>query len=315
MTKPTLLALMSLPSPYMDELENDYTIVRLYKETNPEGKLNEIKDDVTAILTTMGNIVGSNLIEALPNLGCISCYSVGFDNVDIECAKKHDVIVTNTPDLVTDDTADTAIALMLAVSKRVVEADAFVRFGKWENRNPFPKGRKVTGKKVGIVGLGRIGKAIARRCAAFDMHISYHGRHEQNGVDYTYFDDLATMAKAVDYLVLSCPGGESTQHIVNESVFEALGKDGFLINVARGSVVKEDDLVRALQNNKIAGAGLDVFENEPTVPTALKTMDNVVLTPHLATATIETRNEMAELVVKNLLAFAGAKPVLTPVTK
>jgi len=314
MTKPTLLALTSLPSTYMDELSNKYEVVRLYKETNPEGKLNEIKNDVTAILTTMGNMVGSNLIEALPNLGCISCYSVGYDNVDVECAVKNDVIVTNTPDLVTDDTADTAIALMLAVSKRLAEADAFVRFGKWENRNRFPMGRKVTGKKVGIVGLGRIGKAIARRCAAFDMHISYHGRNQQDGVDYKYFDDLTQMAQHVDYLILSCPGGDATRHIVNYDVLRALGTDGFLVNVARGSVVNEVDLVQSLHDQIIAGAGLDVFENEPVVPTELKTLDNVVLLPHIGTATMETRGDMADLVVKNLLAFADKKTVLTPVT-
>ena len=314
MTKPTLLALTSLQSSSMDELSKKYEIVRLYKETNPEGKLNEVKNDVTAILATMGNMVGCNLIEALPNLGCISCYSVGYDNVDIECANKNDIIVTNTPDLVTDDTADTAIALMLAVSKRLAEADAFIRFGKWENRNRFPMGRKVTGKKVGIVGLGRIGKAIARRCAAFDMHVAYHGRTEQSDVDYKYYDDLTTMAAEVDYIILSCPGGASTKHIINHSVLTALGSDGFLINVARGSVVNEVDLVRALHDGVIAGAALDVYENEPVVPTELKTLDNVVLLPHIGTATVETRGDMAELVVKNLLAFADQKPVLTPVT-
>lgn len=314
MTKPTLLALTSLQAKHMDQLEQEYNIVRLYKQTNPEGKLSEIKDDVTAILATMGNLVGHNLIEALPNLGCIACYSVGYDNIDMETAKKHNITVTNTPDLVTDDTADTAIALMLAISRRVSEADAFVRVGKWENRSIFPKGRKVTGKKVGIVGLGRIGKAIARRCSAFDMHIAYHGRNEQNDVDYKYYADLKQMAEDVDYLILSCPGGEATKHIINYDILSALGEDGFLINVARGSVVNELDLVQALHNGLIAGAGLDVFENEPQVPVELKTLDNVVLLPHIGTATIETRNEMADLVVKNLLAFVHNKPVLTPIS-
>jgi hydroxypyruvate reductase len=314
MTKPTLLALTSLQSEYMQQLETQYNIIRLYKETNPEGKLSEIKNDVTAILATMGNMVGSNLIEALPNLGCISCYSVGYDNVDINCAKDKDIIVTNTPDLVTDDTADTAIALMLAISRRISEGDAFIRVGKWENRNPFPKGRKVTGKKVGIVGLGRIGKAIARRCSAFDMHIAYHGRNKQTDVDYKYYGDLSEMAANVDYLILSCPGGEKTKYIVNQEIFMALGHNGFLVNVARGSVVNELDLVQALYNKTIAGAGLDVFENEPNVPDELKTLDNVVLLPHIGTATVETRNDMAELVVKNLLAYATGKAVLTPVT-
>lgn len=178
----------------------------------------------------------------------------------------------------------------------------------------MPLGNKVTGKRVGIYGLGRIGKAIARRCAAFDMHIAYYGRHKQDGVDYKYYDDLATMAANVDYLILSCPGGADTKYTVNHTVLTALGETGYLINVARGSVVNELDLVQALYNKVIAGAGLDVFENEPVVPTELKTLDNVVLLPHIGTATIETRDAMADLVVKNLLAYADGKAVLTPIT-
>lgn len=313
MPKPTLLALTSLSSDQMDAIEKHYNIVRLYKENDPERKLGEIKDDVQAVLATMNNPVRDNLIAALPNLEIISLFSVGFDNVDIDFAKNRDIIVTNTPDLVTADTADTALALMLAVSRRVVEADAFVRVGRWENRTKFPLGHSLTNKRVGIVGLGRIGKAIARRCAAFDMHIAYYGRSRKTDVDYTYYDDLGQMAKDCDYLVLSCPGGDATKHIINKDIFAAMGPDKYLVNVARGSVVKEEDLVNALKNKIIAGAGLDVYENEPSVPEALKKLDNVVLLPHIGTATMETRHAMGDLVVENLLAHIQGKPVLSPV--
>ena len=313
MTKPTLLALTSLFPQQMDELEQHFDVVRLYKENNPETKLNEVKDDVTAVIATMNNPVRESLINALPNLEIISLCSVGFDNVELQAAKAQGVVVTNTPDLVTDDTADTAMALILAVSRRIVEADAFVRIGRWENRGKLPHGRSLTGKKVGIVGLGRIGQAIAKRCEAFGMDIAYHGRKKKEDVQYPFYSDVNELARVSDYLVLSCPGGEETRHMIGKGVFESLGEHSFLINVSRGSVVDEKALVQALQAHKIAGAGLDVFENEPVVPDELKTMDNVVMLPHIGTATVETRTAMGDLVVKNLLAHIDGKDVLTPV--
>lgn len=314
MSKPTILALMSLLPEQMAWLEDNFNVVKLYKEANPEGVLQTVKDDVQGVIAMMNNPVRENLIAALPNLEIISLYSVGYDNVDLDAAAARHITVTNTPDLVTDDTADTGVALLLAVSRRIVEMDAFVRVGRWQNAVRVPLGNALKNKKAGIVGLGRIGQAIAWRLTAFDMNISYYGKTEKPDFAYRYYDDLIRMASDVDYLILSCPGGEATYHLIDRDVLAALGEKGFLINVARGSVVDEAALVESLHNKVIAGAGLDVYENEPDVPQELKSMDNVVLLPHIGTATVETRSAMGELVVDNLLAHFSGKPVLTPVT-
>ena len=313
MTKPTLLALCSLFPEQMERLEQDFEIVRLYKEPDPEIILNAIKNNVTSILATMGNQVQSNLIYALPNLGIITLKSVGFDNVDLTAAQQKGVIVTNTPDLVTADTADTALGLLLNVSRRFVELDAYLRVGHWQNGVQKPLGRSLSGKKIGIVGLGRIGQAIAKRCEAFDMDISYYGHHKKEQFSFKYFDNLIEMSKYVDYLIAVVPGGNDTVNLINKEVLDALGNTGFLINVSRGSVVDESALVTALQNNIIAGAALDVYENEPNVPDELKSMDNVVLFPHVGAATHETLFNMGELIIENLLAYKAGKPVKTPI--
>lgn len=313
MAKTTLLALTSLEDQPMADLEKEFEVIKLYKESNPEQKLIEVKDRVKGVIATMRNPVRENLISALPKLEIICLSAVGYDNVDMICTKDKGIIVTNTPDIVTDDTADTAMGLLLNVTRRYVEGDAFVRAGQWEGGKRKPIGRKLSGKKVGIYGLGRIGKVIARRCSAFDMHIAYYGRRQQKDVDYKYYDSLIQMAFDVDYLILSCPGGEETRLTVDAAILSALGPEGYLINVARGTVVDEVALVEALHNKKIAGAGLDVFDNEPHVPNELKILDNVVLLPHMGAATSETFLEMDRLVAKNLLAHFAGKPVLTPV--
>ena len=314
MTKPTILAFMPLLQEQMDRMDDHFNVVKLYKEPNPEEVLQAVKDEVKGIVAMMNNSVRENIISALPNLEIISLFSVGYDNVDMDAARARNITVTNAPDIVTADTADTALALLLAVSRRIVEMDAFVRVGRWQNAVRVPLGNSLTGKKAGIVGLGRIGQAIAKRLSGFDVDIAYYGRNKKAEFSYEYYDDLAAMAADVDYLVLSCPGGEATKHIINRDVLAALGNKGFLINVARGSVVDENALIEALHNNVIAGAALDVYENEPEVPQELKSMDNVVLLPHIGTATVETRGAMGDLVVDNLLAHFDGKPVLTPIT-
>ncbi len=313
MTKPTLLALCALFPDQMEKLEKDFQIVRLYKEPDPEITLNAVKENVTAILATMGNQIQANLINALPNLGIICLKSVGFDNVDLQAAKDNNVVVTNCPDLVTADTADTAIGLLMNVSRRYVELDAYVRVGRWQKSGTQPLGTSLGRKKVGIAGLGRIGQAIAKRCEAFDMDVSYFGRHKKDGISYPYYNDLKAMAADVDYLVTVVPGGEKTQNMVDMDVFKALGENGYFINVARGSVVNEQDLIKALQTGIIKGAGLDVYKNEPNVPDELKTMDNVVLFPHVGANTYETVEAMGNLIIENLLAHKAGKPVKTPV--
>lgn len=312
MTKPTLLSLCALDNDLMEKLENSFEVIRLYKENDPEVVLNAVKDRVRGIIATMRNPVRANLIEACPNLEIISLSAVGYDNVDLEAAKANDIIVTNTPEVVTNDTADTAMGLLLNTLRRYTEGDAYVRAGQWQAGYRKPMGVTLKGKKMGIYGLGRIGKDIAKKAEVFGMQISYFGRNKQD-VPYQYYDNLSIMASDVDVLMLACPGGDLTRHTVNIDVLQSLGAESYLINVARGSVVKESDLVEALKNNVIAGAGLDVFEDEPNVPDALKKMDNVVLFPHLGAATKETFYEIDALVVENLsLHFAG-KPVKTPI--
>lgn len=313
MTKRTLLALCAIDPILMDQLDEHFEIIRLYNEQDPEQKLNEVKDDVQAIIATMHNPVRENLIVACPNLEIIALASVGYDNVDMVCAKNRGIIVTNTPDVVTNDTADTAMGLLLSVARGYNEGDAFVRAGHWKAKARKPMGVTLQYKKLGIFGLGRIGKAIAKKALAFDMEISYCGRNKQDHVVYDYYSDLKQMASDVDFLMLACPGGEATKHIINLDILDALGNTSYLINISRGSVVDEGALVIALQNKMIAGAGLDVFENEPNVPEEMITMDNVVLFPHLGAATKETFFKIHEIVMKNLLAHQAGKAVLTPI--
>ena len=222
------------------------------------------------------------------------------------------MIVTNTPDVLNDCVADLALGLTIATLRRMVPADRYVRAGSWPQRN-LPFSRRVGGKSMGILGLGRIGKAIARRAEAFNMRIAYHGRKPRADVEYRYYPKLVDMARDCDVLMVICAGGAKTYHLVDAQVLAALGPEGTLINVARGSVVDESALVKALADGTLGAAGLDVFEAEPRVPEALWAMDNVVLQPHVASATHETRKAMGDLAVDNLRAYFSGKPVLTPV--
>lgn len=306
-----ILALSNIHPLGLEPLEEEFEVIRLWQEKDPESVIQQNQNDIVGIVATVGRMVSRKLIEVLPNLEIISNFAVGIDNIDLEAAEERGVIVTNTPDVLTADTADTALALLLAAARRVVEGDAYVRVGKWLN-GPMPLATSLEHKKVGVVGLGRIGQAIAKRAAAFDMDVAYHGRSEKD-VPYRFYPQLLEMAQDVDFLVLSCAGGPETKHIINEEVLNALGERGFLINVARGSVVDEEALLIALRNKNIAGAGLDVYENEPHVPEALFSMDNVVLLPHVGSATMETRTKMGQLVVDNIKAHFKGEPLKTPV--
>jgi hydroxypyruvate reductase len=237
---------------------------------------------------------------------------VGYDGVDVAAAKERAIPVTHTPNVLNEDVADLAVALMLGIARRLPQADQYVRTGKWL-KGPMPLAKKMSGSRLGIVGLGRIGQAIADRAQAFGMKISYTTRNRKPDVAYTYYPSAEALAAEVDFLVAITPGGAGTKGLINAAVLKALGPAGYLINVARGTVVDTAALVHALQNNVIAGAALDVFENEPNVPEALLSMDNVVLTPHMASATVETRGAMAQLAVDNLKAHFGGKPLPSPV--
>jgi len=267
--------------------------------------------DVRAIVPLGGTVLSTELLERFPKLEIISVMGVGYDGVPIPWCKERGVRVTNTPEVLTDDVADIAVALVLMTSRRLVESNRYLHEGKWLG-GAFPLAHALRGKVAGILGLGRIGKAIAQRLEAHGMKIAYHGRKPQN-VSWSYFDDLKMLAAESDFLIVACPGGPQTQKLVNAEVLAALGPEGTLINIARGSVVDEAALIAALEKGAIRTAGLDVFEDEPRVPAALMNCERAVLLPHVGSATHETRRAMANLVLDNLAAHFAGRELVTPV--
>lgn len=310
--KPIFLSFHSNNATGLEALEGRFDVLKLWKESDPEAAIQAVKDKIVGINCTMVHKISRKLIEALPNLEIIATYSVGTDHIDLEAARERGVKVTNTPDVLCAETADTGMALLLATAKRVAEGDMFVRVGKWLNGD-LPLGTSLTGKTIGIVGLGGIGSKVAKRCEGFDMTVVYYGPREKKDYSYKYYNDVTEMARNVDFLMLCCPGGEATANLIDTHVLEALGPKGMLINIARGSVVDEPSLVTALQSGTIAAAGLDVFANEPHVPEEYISMDNVVLLPHIGSATHETRHLMGQLVIDNILAHFDGKNLLTEV--
>lgn len=292
-----------------------YTVHKLHEAADKDALLAKVRDAVRGV-ATMGWAEAA-LMDALPALEIISSFGVGYDGVDTTAAKHRNIRVTNTPDVLNDAMAEITIGLMISLARRLPQGDRFVRAGKWSaNKGPtgnFGLFSELNGKTLGILGLGRIGKEIAARAQAMRMRVVYHGRHKQPDEPFVYYDKLVDMARDVDWLVIIAPGGKSTERIVNRDVLEALGPDGFLVNMARGTLVDEPVLVEMLQANKIAGAALDVFEKEPQVPEALFALDNVVLSPHQGSATHQTRNKMGQLVVDNLDAHFAGEPLISPV--
>jgi len=307
------LGLELMPTWTGDRLRREFEVV----------ELNGLADRPPALLADPGRFRGlatrgdvgadAALIDLLPNLEIIACFSVGYDGVDLARCRERGIVVTNTPDVLTHCVADLGMGLVLAVLRRIVEGDRYVRAGRWLREGVMDLGAAPRGKTLGIVGLGRIGLELAARAEAFGMNIAYYNRNQRADVDYAYHGDPASLAAACDVLALTCPGGAETHHLVDADVLAALGGAGVLVNIARGSVVDEAALVAALQSGTIAGAGLDVFEAEPQVPEALFAMDNVVLQPHQASATVQTRTAMGDLTIDNLLAHFAGKPPLTPV--
>ena len=293
-------------------LEADFTVHKLFEQADRDAFLRDHGAEIMAIATDGHWGVPDDVMAALPNLRVISSYGVGYDAIDAGGAAAHGIIVAHTPDVLNDEVANTAIMLWLAVSRRLVQADAWARSGNWERQGAFPLTHSVQNRTVGIVGLGRIGQTIADRAAMFDARVLYHSRSKKD-VSYAFFGDLIEMATASDVLVCITPGGPETRHLINAPVLEALGPDGILINVARGSVVDEAALIQALTSGALGGAGLDVFEEEPKIPDALKSLSNVVLTPHVGSATVETRQAMGDLTCDNLSQFLKDGSVLTPV--
>jgi lactate dehydrogenase-like 2-hydroxyacid dehydrogenase len=298
--KPDLLTVAKLAPFLMEPLQSAFTV-----HTQIDGAPLE---RIRAVAGSGESKVGADLIARLPALQIVSIMGVGYDGVDTAACKARNVLVTHTPDVLNDDVADLALALALSIARRIPQADRYVRDGRWPS-GPVPLAHKMSGARMGIVGMGRIGQAIAKRALAFNMSVAYTARSAKAELSYAFFPTPAALARESDFLVLITPGGAATRKLVNAEVLQALGPKGYLVNVARGSVVDESALIEALQKGTIAGAALDVFENEPHVPDALRGLDNVVLAPHIGSATRATRGAMAALAFENLRAFfAGEKP-------
>ena len=310
--KPEILLIGGATERMMEKMNANFVVHSLSSIENFSSWTIEHGDKIEAIATNGHDGVKPAIMDALPNLKIVSCYGVGYDAINTEAAVERGIIVTHTPGVLNADVANLAVLLMLATSRCLIRDDKWVRSGNWATQGNAPLTRSIENKKVGILGLGRIGAEIARKLEVFGCEIGYHTRNKKD-VGYTYYDNLENMALAVDYLIAITPGGAATNKLVNRGVLDALGVEGTLINVARGSVVDEKELVLALQEGRLGFAGLDVFEDEPNAPHALFEMENVVLTPHTASATVETRQAMGDLTVDNLVSFFEDESVISPV--
>jgi len=300
----------------MEQLDAAFEVHRLWEADDADALIADVGDKIEAIAVGPHTPVDGPLMSRLPNLKIVSNFGVGYDTVDAKWAGAHDIYVTNTPDVLTEEVADTTIGLVLMTVRQFSESERYLRAGRWKKEGPFPLTKaSLRDRRVGIVGLGRIGKAIAHRLDAFKVPVVYHGRTEQKDVDYGYHAELVDMARAVDILISVLPGGSGTHHAIDAEVLDALGPDGILINVGRGSVVDEKALIAALKEGRIMSAGLDVFEHEPHVPDELIAMENVVLLPHVGSASVHTRNQMGQLVVDNLVTYFETGRPVTPVAE
>ncbi|AKP34843.1 2-hydroxyacid dehydrogenase [Yersinia aleksiciae] len=308
-TQPSSNQAVLIIAPVMDylteKLEQNFTVHKLFEMVDHAAFLAEQGNNIKGIVTRGDIGVTNEILALLPEVEIISIFGVGTDAVDLDYTRERKIIVTTTPGVLTDDVADTALGLIIATSRRLCQADKFLRAGQWPHSS-LPLASKVTGKRLGVFGMGRIGQAIARRAAGFDMQIAYTDTVHIESLPYHYVPDLITLAQQSDILVVAISGGKDSAGLVDKAVFAAMPNQAILINIARGSMVNQDDLIHALQQQDIGGAGLDVFADEPNVPQALIEMDNVVLLPHIASATKETRIQMSDIVFSNIHAhFSG----------
>ncbi|NWL80053.1 hydroxyacid dehydrogenase [Pseudomonas taiwanensis] len=310
--EPKILHVGPLTERFNQRLAGEHIVVPLWQQGEALAWLDEHGAEFDIVVTSARFGCSAAVLERLPNVRAICSFGVGYDAIAVDVARRRNIQVSYTPDVLNDCVADLAMGLLIDCSRRISASDRFVRAGSWPAGN-FPLARKVSGKRLGIVGLGRIGKDVARRAGGFDMQVRYHNRRAHADSPYGFEPDLLALARWADFLVLTCPGGAATHHLISAPVLEALGPEGILINVSRGSVVDEQALVAALSEGRLGGAGLDVFEAEPRVPEVLFTLDNVVLAPHIGSGTEETRLHMEELVFANLQAFLDKGEVLTPV--
>ncbi|MCO5090765.1 2-hydroxyacid dehydrogenase [Bosea sp. (in: a-proteobacteria)] len=312
--KPEIVQTGPLIAYAADQLRARFTVHELWKATDRAALLAAVAERVRGVAVAGHIRIDGALFDALPRLEILSGFGVGYDNVDAAEAGRRGLVVTNTPDVLTEEVADLTIGLLLATVRQLPQADRHLRAGRWLN-GPYPLTSSLRRRSVGIVGLGRIGKAVARRLEAFGLPIAYHGRSRQGDVPHRYYPSLLDMAADVDTLISVAPGGAATRHLIDAAVLKALGPDGVLINVGRGSVVDQAALIAALRDKTILSAGLDVFEDEPRVPAELIAIEQAVLLPHIGSASVHTRQAMGQLVVDNLVSWFEGRGPLTPVSE
>ncbi|OIQ76962.1 hydroxypyruvate reductase [mine drainage metagenome] len=314
MTKPHVLQIGSYPEWDEAPLSEAYALHRYYAARDPAAFLAEVGHKVRAIATSGTAGASQAIIHACPNLELIAIYGVGYDAVDLATCRARGIAVTNTPDVLTGDVADLAIAMMLALTRRTVQADAWVRSGNWAAQGSFPVSRRAFGRRAGILGLGRIGTAIAHRLSGFGMDIAYSA-HSAKATPWTFIPDPIALAARSDILFVALAASAETRHIVNAQVLRALGPEGIIINISRAANIDESALLELLASHGIAGAALDVFDAEPNLNPRFLQLDNVLLQPHIGSATVETRRAMGQLMRDNLTAHFAGLPLLTPVTE
>ncbi|MEM8790427.1 MAG: 2-hydroxyacid dehydrogenase [Pseudomonadota bacterium] len=311
--KPEIIMIGPMLRTAMDELEKAYTVHRYWEAEDKPALLSDVGPRIRAIATDGASGVPADVLAACPAIELIASFGVGYDGIDIPAVQARGIRVTTTPDVLNDCMAEITLGLMIALAHRLPQADHWVRKGEWARHGKaFGLTHELTGRTVGILGLGRIGKEIAARCQAMKMRVVYHGRREQAHQPFPYYERLEDMARDVDWLVVIAPGSAETHRIVSRQVMEALGPDGFLVNVGRGTLIDEPAMVELLSSGALGGAALDVFEDEPHVPEALFDLDNVVLSPHQGSATHKTRFQMGDLLVANMAAHFSGRPLLTP---
>ena len=308
-----ILQIGRLSNDVNQHLEREYDALALWQQTQSDEFLQQFGADFEVVVTSAAYGLTAAQIALLPNLRAVCSFGVGYDSIDVAALQQKNIVLSNTPDVLTDCVADLAMGLMIDVSRGISAGDRYIRKGLWGSKQRMGMQVRVSGKRLGILGLGRIGAAIAGRAIGFNMEIAYHNRSKHPESDYAYLPSVQALAQWADYLVVACPGGAATEHLVDAAVLSALGEHGYLINIARGSIVDEQALVQALDKQHIAGAALDVFEHEPKVSQALMENDSVVLTPHIGSATQETRMDMDALLLDNVTAFVQEGRLLTAV--
>ncbi|WVN41527.1 2-hydroxyacid dehydrogenase [beta proteobacterium MWH-UniP1] len=309
---PPVLQIARLSAPSEEKINARLKVTLLANQAQPDDFLKSRGHEFQALITTAPVGASAELMAKLPNLKVVACRGIGVEKVDLDYTRAHGIAVSCTPDVLTDCVADLALGLMIDTARGMSASDRYVRAGRWPNGN-FPLSTKVSGKKLGILGLGKIGKAIAKRAKAFDMEIRYHNRQPVTDCQYGYVSSMVELARWADFFMIAVDGGPQTRNLVTKEVLTALGPKGFIFNISRGTVIDETALIEALQNKTIAGAGLDVFVNEPNINPAFLSMDNVVLIPHTGSGTVETRSAMEGLILENIESFFSTGKLVTPV--